>query len=479
MDSNTHQVVEIYLKDLIFVAIKKIGIMFLVGAVFAGILFCYKYISGINDANALDISNRLDDETDLQYSERVINVNRAGDYIKSIDALNNQIDNQREYVACSILMQIDPENEAVTTAQLVVTIEDDFSSGIDAALVSSYSQDLQSGEYLAGLADELGTNQGYLKELISVSFYSASSSLIVVNSDVSTGGAGTITITVIGPTTDYTDKIMDSILEEVDCKYNELNESLVAHSIVVAGRQNYYMVDRNTRDLQYSAVNQFETIQKQIDSYDKSLDELSSKIGVDDKDAIYAYFSNESYDDNQSTYSLTASVKYALIGFAIGAFLVLVWVFIDYVFGKKFANQSKFFGRFIWVKKIGVLKPTKKRSRFEAFIDKKTGDDNDLSEEKAKKILAANINNLTRGMNKVLFTGTAEISRIKELVSELGINAVIVGSIYEDPTCLESISEYDGIIVVEQRDYSDCKAVADELEFITNTNAKLLGAIII
>lgn len=477
MNSSMHQTYEIDLKDLFFVIIRKLGIILLVGIIFAGSLFAFKFNPTNKSVNALDTSIRLDDESDVDYSERVLKVNRAKDIIYSIDAFKNQIEDQRKYMTDSILMQIDYTNEAVTTTQLYVSINDSLTSGIDRVLLSSYSQHLISGEYLAELANSLGTEQGYLKELIKVDY--ATSSSVYFNSESLNGCTGTITISVIGPDISYTDKIMDSVIEEVNLKQNDFNASIVSHSVFVTSRQNYYMLDTNTRDLQYNATNRFEILQKQILTYEASLDDLASKMGVGNKENIYSYFS---YDDDSwisSSSVIKAAIKYALIGFVFGAFIVVFVILVIYLFGKKFSTQASFFGRFPAVNKIGVVKPFNKRSKFASFFDKKTGDDCNLSSENNYRIIAANIKNLTAGMDKVLLTGTADFQRIKDLTGDLNIKADVKKSFFIDPDCLASISEYDGVIIVEQRCFSDCRLITEELMLIANSSSKLVGAIII
>ena len=462
-------------KDLFFAILKKAGIAILVGIIAAGALFGFVFASNTKDVNILDASTRIDGESDVEYAERVKKINRAGDIVGSIDALNNQLSNLREYASESVLMQINSENEAVTTAQLFVEVNDDSTNGIDKALVSSYSQDLKTGEYLAALAEEIGTKQGYLTELISVEYNSSTSA--IVSSEGASGSAGTVTITVIGPDTDYTERIMDCILSEVDVAYINLNESMVPHVISLAGLQSSYKVDSITRDVQFAGANRFETVQKQIGLYDDSLNEIASELGVGNKDNIYAYFSFGDVDAEKSI--MGSALKMAIIGFLAGVFVVLCIVALDYILSKKFSTQSKFYGFFPGVNKLGVAKPTSKRSWYARFIDEITGDDNKLSVENNNRLISANVKNLVSGMDKVLFIGTAENSRIKELVKELNVKADVKESFFVDPTSLESVAEYDGVIIVEQRGYSDCRLIEEEIALIANANTTLLGAIVI
>lgn len=476
MNPNSQQPLDIDIKDLILVLFRRIGVAILVGISMAILLASYKYISNQNDNNVLDISAKLDGESDVDFLERVSAVNRAEDIINSSNALTSQIEIQREYVANSVLMQLDFSNESVTTAQLVITIDDNLANGMDNALASSYAQDLIAGEYLSELSDELGTKQEYLKELIKVTYDTSTS--VVVNTDGTSESVGTINITVVGPTTEYTNLVMDCMLDEVNYLYGCLNETVVPHSVTIAGRQSYYMVDVNTRDLQYNAANRFEALQKQIETYEDSLDEVASDLGVS-KGNLYAFFSFNDDSWMNSGTALGALLKYAAIGFALGVFVVMVITSVDYIFGKRFITQAKLFARFPRLNKIGVVKPICKRSSYIKFIDRKTGDDDKLSDENSTKLLAANIRNLLSGKNKVLFTGTAEISRIKELVKALCVDADVKESFFVDPSCLEDISKYDGVIIVEQRKHSDCNLIAEELNLIGNADTELIGAIVI
>jgi len=477
MGSNMQQSFEINLRDLLFVILKKIGVIMLVGIVLAGILFAYKYRPKKINSNVLDTSVRLEGETDFAYSERVLKVNRAVDIIKSINDFNTQIDAQRSYMTDSILMQIDATNEAVSSAQIFISIDNSISSGIDKALASAYSQDLLSGEYLSEYADNLGIEQGYLKELIKVD-YSASNSLYV-SADGKSGYTGALNITVIGTNTDITEKILNLVIEEINVKHSVLNDNMVPHKISVAGIQNFYTLDTNTRDLQYNATNRFEILQKQIITYEAALDDVASKIGVGNKENLYAYYLYDDDSWNSTSTGIKKSLVFAFVGFVLGSCLVVFIIFVDYLYGKKFATQGNFFGRFPTVTKIGIVKPNQKRSKFSALIDKKSGDDNYLSEDITYRLISGNIKNITSGMNKVLFTGTADSSKIKELVNNLAVNADFKENFFVDPDSLASLSEYDGVIIVEQRKYSDCRIIKEELSLIANSNAKLIGAIIL
>lgn len=470
------------LKDILFFSLKKYVFAFLFGVVFAIIGFGYKYYSVVQDFDNSDINSvfdtasKLEDETDVDYSKRVQNVNRASDLINSIEVLNNQIENNRKYTSESIYMQIDSENEAITRTNLIVTVDGSQSKSADISLLSTYKQYIMSGDYLYELAEDWGINQSYILDLIRADYVSSSS--VVINVSSNTDNVGIVTISVIGSSTEQTDKIMDVILESVDIKCVELNTSMVKHTVVSEGRQSSYIVDNSTRDRQTAITNRFESLQQQIKSCDKALDDVSSALKIK-KEKIYAYFSYNDTSNDDIISPVSSAIKFAVLFFVLGVMLVVLVVALNYIFGRKFSTQAKFFTRFSEVNKIGVIKPKNKRSKFNTYIDLKTGDDNYLTYENSIKLLAANINNLISDMSTVMVTGTGDFSKIEELVKELGVNVDVKKSFFVDPTSLTDISNYEGIILFEQRDYSDCKLIEEELRLINNTHAKLIGAVII
>ena len=371
MDSNMHQTVETNIRDMFYAVIRRIIIVVLAGVVLASSFFTYKYFQKANDENVLDTSKKYDNESDIDYSERILNVNRVEDTIHSIDTINQQINNQRQYVSDSILMQIDPMNEAVSSAQLLIIVDEKAPIGTGNALGSSYIQRLKNGEYLTSLSEDLDIEVGYIKELIGINFSESSS--VFFDTEENNGSSVLLTITIIGTDTNLTDMILNEILDEANIVCSELNESAISHTANIVVKQSGYMFDNNTRDLQYNAANRFNVLQKQIDTYEESLDKLASKLGVANKERLYSYFQYNVEENSKST--LGSAIKYAIVGFVIGAFFVLLVIVVDYLFSKKFSTQAKFFGRFPNLRKIGIVKPMGKRSPLAVFIDRKTGDD--------------------------------------------------------------------------------------------------------
>ena len=161
---------KISIKDLLYVILKKIGIILVVAVLLGGAFFAYKFFKKTQTSDVLDTSVRLSGESEVHYQNRVQNVNRAEDIVFAVSRVNTQIENQRSYITDSVFMQINAENEYESTVQVVVTLNDSDSAGMDSTLISAYNLDVEAGDYLDEYASEIGVKAAYIKELMAFSF---------------------------------------------------------------------------------------------------------------------------------------------------------------------------------------------------------------------------------------------------------------------------------------------------------------------
>ena len=480
----------INIKDLFFTVFKKAGIILVAAIVLGGALFGYKFAQRVKTANVLDTSMKLNgSETDVQYQMRVQNVHRARDLVDSIGRINAQIDNQRHYITDSVYMQIDSENQYEAMAQYVITIENNDTNGLDKALISAYERDIRAGEFLDDYAAKINTKSAYIKELIVFSSATADSAFVSIESGADR--AGSMFIRVYGPSADFVDNVIALVVEEVEKVNTDLSSTVVPHKVTLVGIQSIVRVDAGTRDGQVNMTAKLETLQKQITNYNLALDDIAKELGVADKEDIISYFTTKTDiedDEVPHGYSevevsaksmIKPAVKYGVIGFAAGAFLAAAFIVIQYIFGKKISSQAQFFSMFTTVKKIGVVRPSYKRGAYVKALDIKSEDDSKMSDENIKKLICANYDNLTKDYKKVLITGTGDSKLLSSSVKSIGLKGDLKPDIFSNPDVLKSLSDYDGIVIVEQRKVSLYKDVANEISLLSNGNAKIVGAIIL
>jgi len=490
MESTKNYESEINIKDLILAVMKKIVVMIIAGAVLGGALGSYKVLKRIKTNDVLDARTKLSDsETDVQYELRVQNINKARVYAEMIDNLNLQVDHQRDYIANSIYMQIDAENVYQSTAQITLTLQNNDTNGIDSALFGAYEREVKAGNYLDQYAKQIDKKPDYIKELITFSSSAAGNTIISMDNGINR--VGSMYISVVGPSREFCDEVMELVISKVQSVYEDLNTTVSPHIISLVGIQQIQKIDNGIRDSQLSHTGTINSLQNQITTYNEQLDKVAKELGLSDKEAILEYF--EEHPDVKvngipsATSEVTVSrwsnikpgIKYAAVGFVAGAFLIAALVVLKYIFGRRFTNQAQFFGVFPMIKKIGVLKPSGKRSKYDKFIDVKAEDDTKMSDDNNKKLISANYANLTRDYKKVLITGTGDEKAMSECVKSLGLKGDYKPDMFSNPDVLALVPEYEAVVLIEQRNYSLFKNVDKEINLIANGGTPIIGSIII
>lgn len=470
MNDSINQPVEIDLKDLFFFILKKIMLILVVACITAGIGAAYAFIKSnrYGDAivtNVLNIEERLPDETDDEYNNRVTKVNQAFNVVKSISALSAQVERQNNYLANSILMQIDPSNTAMSDAQIVITVSDNAPEGAIQSIYSAYYHAIESNNYLDEVAQSLNCNPEQLSELITARLQSSSTQVVESGSEQ----MFTIEVQIVGLSTNFTEALMDSVLDEITSQTDAISDSVANHDLTISGRQSTVGYSDAVRSSQYNIVNYMSNLQNQINSQNGILDNIAKQLKLSDRNSFY-----DVSTANVNASSSTSTVKYGAIGFVVGAILVIVYFLIVYVFGKRIVSQGQFFVLFSFLKKIGVCKPSKK-----SILNRFTDDDSYLTKENNDKLIAANYDNLTQGLNKVLITGSVENDGIKKAIKSLDLKGDVQLDMFKNPDVLKKVSSYDGIVIVEQRDVSSKKNIRKQLELLNNSGTKIIGAIII
>ena len=480
----------INIKDLFFVLIKKVWIMIIVGAIIGVGLGVYKIENRAKTYDVLDVSRKLNSsESDIQYQIRVQKINEARGYIDMISTVNTLIEHQRQYINDAIYMQINPENEYQSTAQITIKVLNNDTNGMDSALLAAYEREVRAGNYLDEYANEIDVKPEYIKELIYFSTFSTSDT--VISSEDESYVIATMNITVIGPSSTFCDEVMSRIINQIETVYSDLNSSVTSHSISVIGVQQVVKIDDNLRTAQNKQTSRIDDLQKQIVSYNDSLDKIARELGLTGKDDILEYFSvhddvyvsgiptetSEKYVSRRSV--LKSGIKYSLIGFAAGVFGVALVFAVLYVFGKKVKTQAQFFCAFANVRKIGVMKPLEKRTKYSRFVDVRSGDDSKANSETNNKIILYNYENLTKDYKSILITGVGDQKVTRDAVELLGLKGDFKPNMILNPEIIKNLSDYDCVVLIEQRNRSLFQNVYDELKLIDNAGTKIIGAIII
>ena len=444
-------------KDLACVILKKSGAILAVALGFAVLgAVCVPLMHRNSNAeavsyNTLDTSVKLRGESDEAYQSRVMNVDLAMTMVSEINILQQNNEALNDYYANSLLMQLEPDNTACTQVRVTSTVENSIYSCI---------YDVMYGDYLEEVASEFDYNTDAVRELI---LCDNLTSLTISDEDENVDYVPEFMIKVVGPSTEFTDRVMDAIETELD-------------GVEVSGRLSMVTYDEDVLEAQMAISTYIGNTTTRINQLNTTLDTIAKSLGYANRNVFFEP-SSAVVTSGGGGVSKTTYVKYAGAGFIGGLVLAAAYFALVYIWGRKILSQRQFFLLFDGVKKIGVCKPQGKRSKFTEFFDKKTSDDSGLSSEDTNKLIKANLANLSEG--RILITGTSDDKSVQEAIKSLGGGFDVKLDLFKNPEILKSASEYDGIVVVEKRGCSEKKVVKEELRLLENSGTKIVGAIIV
>lgn len=459
MDNNTYEQ-EIDLKDLMFAVLRKWRPMILAAFALAILLGGYKCGNELlhqkDEAFVLDLKDQY--ASDLKKYEQ----SKKG-YERDIENFTSSIAYQEKYKENSILLKTDPYNKGMATIDVFVKMSApsqesglivttlDFADSV----VKAYASAIQQGAFLAGLANQKGIDLIYLKELIKVT----------VDYD-----SNMFNVTVTCADEKEAEEILDKIIDNVESLQPEVQDRLGQHNISLLNQNAGVVTDQSLVDYQQLKVKNLADTNKNLEDAENALKDLVepgkpaslSKISI-----------------------LKVGIKYGVLGLLAGAFLFALVVCVAFVLNGKLKSDNDLKDRF-GLKLLGAFaqKRTKRSlSRVDDWLDRLEGREN-ISDDLAYEMIAANINNLVDKGSSVFLTGAVKEDTLQDLVMKLketlpefklGFGADMTREV----STLREISEYDTIILVESRAESRLRKIEKEVDTIINMKKNVIGYIIL
>lgn len=480
-------------------------------------------IEELNDKKTEYEAQITDYEAKIAYYEALI-----GDYRANIEQLKTERETLDYYLTYrqqrnenSLLMKIDPYEVNTYEAYLrvdsgyVILPENSYQNPDPTSEIrQTYRLLVNNTEFYAKMIEdlELATEVRYLTEVISVSDY----------------GTHSMRVRVISDDVDWAKKVGEYITKAIQANHTQVSASIAEHTLV-----HYNTFECSTVDLSvYTTQN---TYREEVADYETSIREINTSIlqtEVDirdmdteirlsrqlikdaekaikelplEKQALEQQISDyqtanlklradqlalkekpePQYGGHTTSTVISASVKYALLGAAVGAFLMVLYFLIMALANEKALSSeqicqvlnSKFFG--FW---------PKKGKKLFGFIDRwiahLAGDaTKGLSPELATELVLANIKLACAANAKILLCGGAT----KETVEAVGLaikgllpEAQIIsgGTLTNDPAVVRGLHECDAVILVEQLDKSDLNTAVHLKERTEALDKTVLGVVL-
>ncbi|MCR4945987.1 MAG: hypothetical protein K5929_03455 [Lachnospiraceae bacterium] len=454
---------EIDLKDLVIQVMKHWRRMLVFAILFAMLLGgfrCYKaYIS--YQADKLEEKEKRENSFELWQYE-----NTKKKLEENISRIDEKIEQIKEYESESILMNMDPYDYYLAYCRYYVTTnyqinpelgfqDKDYTDSV----VMAYSSKVVDNALYDEIRSILGTgaDDRYMGEIFDFS--------VDTESDM-------ITIQAVGRTEAEAGKVLDAVSKKMQSSSDAISRDIHEHEIKLITEKNEH--------INYDDTNNDSTIKvKELQDTDKDLYlELNDEL-LQNQEQLVELEKNRPIVE----FNISGVVKYAILGFAVGILIVMMWYAAFYVIGGSVKTEEDLTKSL----NLRVLGRFNKPFGKNWFIDKKLRHMEGVNEfnntpEKALKLAAANINALTDQNDKIIIVGTIPEEELKEACKVLSKGAVAKleygGNVLASATAVNNLSNSDKVVIVERLRMSQRVDISREVEALKNLGKEILGVVL-
>ena len=458
MDYNNTYEQEIDLKDLMFVVLRKWRPILLIAVLLAVAAGGYKggqvLLKQSSPEYVQDAQKKYEEELSL-YERTKASIQRE------IDNLTVNIEKQEEYVSQSILMEISPYDVTISSADFLVKTDYEIMPNMvyqninyADSLLKSYLVSVKK-ECLKDYADKKKLELKYLEELVLVE--------ADYNNDM-------LHIEVRHWDGKEAETIMDTIIDNLNSMTRGLSTSITTHTLTIMNQNTSATVDLAIADKQNKTNTDIDTLRDSLVQKEKELDEMKEPV----------------MESVSKMAAVKSGIKYAVLGGVLGAFMTVFFICVGFLMSDKVASSKELKNRF-GVNILGVLgtESTKRGFDFvDRWLDQMEGVDVVTPEAVRYEVIAANIRNYAKEAESVLITGTADKAVLEEAAGKLrellgGMEVTWGEDMRVTARTLELLSQYENVVLVEEKGLSTYTGVSQELDTIKNVGKTAVGCILV
>ncbi len=441
---NNHDDQVIYLKDLLFSVLYRWKHILIFGLILAVLLGGLKGVSTYRSAQVGETGSEApiteDVEKDSQQSK--------------LEILQASYAYQEAYLQESILMQIDPYDFYRASLSVYVSNDYQIMPGMDYqtpdlsnVILSSYVSRITSENYMKDLATKLGTTSSHIKELLNISTDSNTRML---------------SITISHPLQEGAQALMDDLVLHLEQKQPEIAQTVQAHQIHIYQQDAYEAKDPALADIQAQNIQRLLDLQVSIDELKASVDAPADMLIQVNTPSV-----------------LKSTVIFGIIGFVLGAFVVVAVIFVNHIASNKVYSARTLSNR-THVKILGAMNTIEKMDSITRALRRL--DNRSLVEgEQQAKLIAANIQNLCADAKHLLITGSAESAVLSDALKQAMPNVQIdlCGSLLRDVSAVHALSNCDRVLLVEKCGVSHYSDILQTMSVIADNEKTLLGCVLL
>ena len=371
-------------------------------------------------------------------------------YDFKLDMLRADISQQQNYMQHSVLMQADSRNIYVATVGLYVYAAD-ASADIAASIADTYRIVLLGSSRMDAMAEKLGMQARYLRELIELPDEDEHSPLL--------------TLTIRHSTEEGARLILEQLFAELESMEAEVRQITCDHTAKLVFGGVSAEVDMGLAKLQEEENDRLEDYVDEMENYLKN-------HGVPQMPAMPNLGMGMVVKD---------AVLFAALGGILGVILVVAWACAAYVLEDKVYSGEEIQGR-LGIRLLGkIALSARKRTALDRWLDKKERRA-EFGDPSAGCMAAMNVRNHGTPMQPILVSGSAEADAVASFVETLRsslpeLQILWYGSLLESVEAVEHLPDCGSVLLVECCKKSCYTAIAREAEAVRGMNKKLIGVV--
>ena len=381
-----------------------------------------------------------------------------------ISQVEEDICNHGTYMKESVLIRLDYRNVWTASVDLYIRTQgNELISGAGEGytradvIADAYRNMLLSTQVLEKAAESVDIAPQYLRELISTP--------LPVYHEYQDGPL--VTVLIRGADAETVEKIMDALLSCLDAIRSEITETMGAHTMSTVNAGVVALVDEDVADYQEEAADRLLEYVDYLEYYRSDLEQLQ----VPTMPVFTASGVTKSV------------VKYAIVGFLGGAFLVAGIACVLFVIGDKVYSADELKSRF-GLRVLGkVSLRKKKRCCIDRMLDR-FEDRGKTEEQGALAVVGANVVNHCSENAILLVAGTAGDAGMEKIVATLtqalpGRTVISGGSLLESLPAIEGLAKCDAVVLVERCGLSRYSQIGAQLDAVAGMKKQLLGCVVL
>ena len=485
---------EIKVTDIIASFLKSIVLIVAITAFFTALLGGYGYYRAkkatVNSAFQEDVDTAAEKVAakeftiqNLEHKNETINEVNIRYYTRKIERDRALNEKRRAYLETSLYYSIDPFN--CGTARITFAVDAPIPEGA-AEEYANYKANEQrrivnacavmypfSDEILENVKQILGTDaeKRYIEELISVSNVEDQFvRLEVYYSDLSLAKKAA----------DYLYSEIVKILRDLDPTYK----------VTIVNSFNGYEVNRDMYDSRTRYEDNILSSERSLTSDSDTLNNLNKNIEDNltnlsiakeelsdlkrDLESAESKLSNA----NSSRSPKRSVLKFAIVGFILGLFMSLAFVYVRDVCSGKIRSRNNLLSRFPYPL-LGVA-PATKRIFFDKTIKNLEGDPTYSNKAVVDATVANTLAIAEKSGNGCCMIGTIDPSdpALSSLKDALKGKIEYVGNILTDANTVKSVEKFGSVVLVEKRGTSRADSISEEITKLKSLQKEIVGIIL-